>query len=82
MIQYQRHKEILDLLEIHRTLSIRRLARELFTSESTVRRDLTSLEQLGLIRRVYGGAVLAKYSSLTPPLLHLIWPTIWATTRI
>ena len=23
MIQYQRHKEILDLLEIHRTLSIR-----------------------------------------------------------
>ncbi|MBQ8276795.1 MAG: DeoR/GlpR transcriptional regulator [Clostridia bacterium] len=70
MIQYQRHKEILDLLELHRTLSIRRLAKELFTSESTVRRDLTSLEQMGLIRRVYGGAVLAKYTNTDMPAFH------------
>lgn len=66
MIQYQRHKEILNKLETHQAMSIRRLARELYTSESTIRRDLADMEGQGMVRRVYGGVVLAKHTGDTP----------------
>lgn len=70
MIQYQRHKEILAKLETHQAMSIRRLAKELYTSESTIRRDLSDLEQQGLVRRVYGGVVLAKHTGVDMPAFH------------
>lgn len=70
MIQYQRQREILNKLETQQAISIRRLAKELFTSESTIRRDLNALEQMGLVRRVYGGVVLAKYSGVDMPAMH------------
>lgn len=70
MIQYQRHKEITAKLESHQAMSIRRLARELFTSESTIRRDLSELEQQGIVKRVYGGVVLAKHASSLVPVFQ------------
>ena len=70
MIQYQRHKEILAKLESHQAMSIHRLAKELYTSESTIRRDLSDLEQQGLVRRVYGGVVLAKHTGVDMPAFH------------
>lgn len=70
MIQYQRHKEILAYLETHQAVSIHRLASELFTSESTIRRDLGELEAQGLVRRVYGGAVLASRTGIDMPAFH------------
>ena len=70
MIQYQRHKEILAKLETHQAISIRRLAKELYTSESTIRRDLADLEQQGLVRRVYGGVVLARHTGVDMPAFH------------
>ena len=70
MIQYQRHKEILAKLEVHQAMSIHRLAKELLTSESTIRRDLSDLEQQGMVRRVYGGVVLAKHTGVDMPAFH------------
>lgn len=54
----QRQEEILAVLRSYGTVSVSRLARELYASEATIRRDLSDLEQQGLLRRVHGGAVL------------------------
>ena len=40
------------------SVSIHKLCKLLFASESTIRRDLTYLEQQGVINRYYGGATM------------------------
>ena len=68
MIQYQRREEILQQLEEHQTMTVQKLAKLLYTSEATVRRDLNALERMGLVHRIYGGVVLAKYKKGDIPL--------------
>jgi len=51
-----RHKEILNILEENGAVSIRDLVSMLYVSEATVRRDLTTLEKAGSIKRTFGGA--------------------------
>ncbi len=68
MIQYQRQEEILQKLEEQPTMSVKKLATLLYTSEATVRRDLNALERMGLVHRIYGGVVLAKYAKSDVPL--------------
>ena len=63
MLQCQRQEEILYILEKEKTIHISDLARLLFVSEATVRRDLNTLEKLSLVKRVYGGVMLSKYAS-------------------
>ncbi len=58
MLQIERHKQILQLLEQKSALRVQELAKTLYTSEATVRRDLCELEKAGLLRRVYGGVTL------------------------
>ncbi|MBQ8813897.1 MAG: DeoR/GlpR transcriptional regulator [Lachnospiraceae bacterium] len=65
MLQCQRQEEILAKLEQQKTMNISTLAKELFFSEATIRRDLNALEKLGLVKRVYGGVILSKYASST-----------------
>jgi DeoR/GlpR family transcriptional regulator of sugar metabolism len=54
----ERQSRILKLLEEHVYISVNELSRLLFTSPSSIRRDLTDLENLGHIKRSYGGASL------------------------
>ena len=68
MIQYERQNQILHQLEQNPSISIRKLAATLYASEATVRRDLRELESRGLIRRVYGGAILTQSLGLNAPL--------------
>lgn len=63
MLQCQRQEEILSKLEQQRSLNISTLATQLFVSEATIRRDLNTLEKLGLVKRVYGGVILSKYAT-------------------
>ena len=58
MLTISRQQEILNILKRDRSASVALLAKELFASEPTIRRDLTYLESLGYIKRVYGGAVI------------------------
>ena len=60
----EREREILTLLVASekKRLSVKELAERLYTSESSVRRDLASLEQKQLIRRTHGGAEIEKNS--------------------
>ena len=54
----ERERAILELLVKEHRVTVRQLAHTLYTSEPSVRRDLASLEQQHLIRRVHGGAIL------------------------
>jgi DeoR/GlpR family transcriptional regulator of sugar metabolism len=55
MIPSDRVQQILNLIEIHGTLTNAKLAATLNVSLMTVRRDIIELELRGLIRRVHGG---------------------------
>lgn len=53
----ERQKKLLDLLRQRRTAELDEMARALSVSSSTVRRDLESLEQQGMVKRTHGGAI-------------------------
>jgi DeoR/GlpR family transcriptional regulator of sugar metabolism len=54
----ERRQRILELVRSSGAISLRELARQVQTSEVTVRRDLRALEAQGLLDRRHGGAVL------------------------
>lgn len=62
-----RHLNILNILRDSPTESIKDLAARLGISQSTVRRDLDELAAQGLVRRVFGGAILEKQNGSEPP---------------
>lgn len=53
----QRHKQILDILQLQGSVSVIDLAERLNVSEVTIRKDLTTLEQLGKLYRTHGKAI-------------------------
>jgi DeoR family fructose operon transcriptional repressor len=53
----ERQLRIRQMLEARDFLDLETLCRELDASESSVRRDLDDLEEQGVLKRVYGGAV-------------------------
>jgi DeoR/GlpR family transcriptional regulator of sugar metabolism len=59
-----RHRKLIELLEDRKELDITTLTGELSASEATVRRDLSFLEQKGLVIRTIGGARLRDKPSL------------------
>jgi len=68
MIRYERHEKILDILEKKQTASIKELSALVFASEASVRRDIAALEEMGYLRRTYGGVVLSKHKNSVVPL--------------
>jgi len=62
-----RHLNILNILKESTTASIKELAGRLYISQSTIRRDLDELAAQGLIRRVFGGAILERENWNEPP---------------
>lgn len=69
MKQFQRWKEIVNLLREYEYFSVEALAERLDVSIATVRRDLASLEENQLIIRTRGGAKVRKEEVDEPPLL-------------
>lgn len=67
MITYQRQKEILTHLKKCGFSTVKELAAVVFSSESSVRRDLKKLEQRGLIKQTYGGVALWEKDSGVVP---------------
>ena len=55
MFETERLEKIQEILAENGALSVQRLARALFVSESTVRRDLSELQRQGLVKRIHGG---------------------------
>lgn len=59
MLKNEREREIINILKSENGfVSVKELCQRLYASESSIRRDLTSLEKNGKITRTYGGAEL------------------------
>jgi DeoR/GlpR family transcriptional regulator of sugar metabolism len=67
MSKTSRRAEMIDLLAKQGVMAVSDMARQLNASMMTVRRDLMTLEQEGLIKKVHGGAMLIKKESEQPP---------------
>ncbi len=57
MLQEERFEYILSELNRKSAVKVAELAVDLKTSESTVRRDITELDEMGKLKKVFGGAV-------------------------
>lgn len=56
----EREKFILKKILAEKRVEVKSLAKEMYASEPSIRRDLVSLERQGLIRRVHGGAIIEE----------------------
>ena len=56
----ERQNEILRKLKENKTAVVSELAKDLFVSEATIRRDLAEMKSMGLIERSHGGALLPE----------------------
>ena len=70
----ERQIRIREILESQEFVDLETLCRELESSESTVRRDLDSLEEMHVLKRVHGGAIA------TQPRDHLL-DYAWQSAR-
>lgn len=68
MILYERQREILSYLNANHFATIKELAKLVWSSESSVRRDVKALEQKGYVKQIYGGVVLSEYENSVVPL--------------
>lgn len=68
MLTEERHSRILQYLKENNTVTVVELTKELDTSESTIRRDLNSLHEMGKLKKVHGGATRIEedFSSFEP----------------
>ena len=56
----ERQNEILRILKENKSAGVNELARDLYVSEATIRRDLAEMKSMGLIERSHGGALLPE----------------------
>lgn len=68
MYAAERHEAILARARANGRVEVGALAEELGVTVETVRRDLTALERLGVVRRVHGGALPVERLTLEPTL--------------
>ena len=61
MLSY-RETQILDILKERKYAKIEEIAKAIYVSEATVRRDVAKLKSLGLLERDHGGAIFVENS--------------------
>ncbi|WP_114569820.1 DeoR/GlpR family DNA-binding transcription regulator [Exiguobacterium flavidum] len=66
MLTKQRHQVILELVGRNEIVKMQEIVERTGASESTIRRDLTRLEEAGYLRRVHGGAT-ANHMQIDEP---------------
>ena len=67
MENLKRQQLILDYLYQSHFASIEEIAKSIYVSGATIRRDVKKLEQKGFVKTVYGGIVLSEYSNEVVP---------------
>ncbi len=60
-----RQEQILAYLKQHSQCGVKELAAALYVSDATIRRDLSEMQQLGLLKRNHGGALLLERADET-----------------
>ena len=66
---WERQNQIAEIIKNDGFVKVETLAKKIYVSEATIRRDLTTMEQLGRIKKIYGGAVSVE-SRISSPLLR------------
>jgi DeoR/GlpR family transcriptional regulator of sugar metabolism len=66
----ERKNEILKELNKVGKVKVMELVDQFLVSEETIRRDLMMLEEKGLLKRVYGGAIKSVFQFEEPPFTH------------
>lgn len=69
MYNLERQEEIMKILEKSKSISVTKLAKQLYVSQPTIRRDLGVLAEQGKVQRTHGGVVLRKVSDAEIPLM-------------
>ena len=59
MLRSERFQEITDILDRNSSIKVSKLAELIHVSPATLRRDLVAMEKQGLVKREYGGVMLA-----------------------
>lgn len=70
MLNLERQQQEMELIKKYKSITVKRLSEILFTSESTIRRDLTVLEKTGKLRRTFGGVILTESPENEVPLIY------------
>ncbi len=70
MFAHERRQEIVARARRTGRVAVTELAQTLAVTSETIRRDLSQLEQAGLLRRVHGGALPVDRQSLEPEVLE------------
>ena len=70
MYNLERQEQILAILEDKKSISVTALAKLLYVSQPTVRRDLDNLCRQRKVQRTHGGVVLRKVSDTEIPLMY------------
>ena len=70
MFPKARQKLILEIVKSDKFIKVSEISKKLFINEATIRRDLNALEMEGLVKRVYGGAMLSNGQDSEIPLMH------------
>ncbi|MGN0406870.1 MAG: DeoR/GlpR family DNA-binding transcription regulator [Bacteroides sp.] len=60
MLTQERYNMIINAVEARNTVTVAELVNIIGTSESTIRRDLNALDEMGKLRRVHGGATVIQ----------------------
>ncbi len=64
----KRLEEITKLLGIHGSMGVAQLSESLQVTEKTIRLDLATLEKMGIVERVHGGAIIKSSTNEIYPL--------------
>jgi len=62
-----RQRQLIDIIKNNPALRVSNLAEQFNVSESTIRRDLSKLENIGMVKRVHGGALIEDSIVSEPP---------------
>ena len=62
-LSIERRMEIVKIINMHKSATVAEIVEWIGASPATVRRDLTWLDEQGLIMRTHGGATAIDYSS-------------------
>lgn len=69
MFNHERERKIIELLKTNSSARVSDLSEIFGVSETTIRRDLERLQEIGTIKRVHGGAVFSEKAAPEPPVI-------------
>lgn len=69
MLAIVRRQKIVDVIQEKKKVLVQQLALDFSVTEETIRRDLEKLEDQGILKRTYGGAVINEGTNMDTPIV-------------